>query len=346
MPNFKDLYNMRDFKGQIEFIFKDRNGNILHRFIEPNVIKIFAKEIISHRLGHSRVWDPDADSGLGAWVTSTVDIDEDFSVKYIFFGASFDENGIPLGSNDTRFYTQDPATDEFIPNRLGVGADFDGGLINAIPIAEPDRPLKRVERIDFEPTYQPAGTPLLQSDVRAVNNIVIYETTIRPDEYNGFGLTDSDFFTITEVALAAGKELDAVGKCECTPRELFLEGDSSGTSLLASTTGGSTITLDSSAPVDLIKEGDQIMIVSPGGTSKDLDELDQVSPFYLVISKSATGRDMELDHVPVDNNNNPLTGDVGVFRDTLRIFSARILSVPVTKSKEFEIVVRWSIVFN
>ena len=54
----------------------------------------------------------------------------------------------------------------------------------------------------------------------------------------------------------------------------------------------------------------------------------------------------ETDRVPVDLNGAALTGDAGVFKDTLQLFSQRILSTPVQKSESFEIVVRWTIVFN
>jgi len=143
-------------RGEVEFIIKDRNGNIIDRHIEPNLVKIFAKEMLAHQLPHSKVWDPDADTGLGDWVASTVDPDEDFSAKYILFGASFDESGVPLDTDDSRYYTSDDVTGGVIPIRLGVGAEFNGGLINAVPIAEPNRPLKRIEKISFTPTYQPA----------------------------------------------------------------------------------------------------------------------------------------------------------------------------------------------
>ena len=132
--------NYKEYKGEIEFIFKDRTGNVVHTHVEPNIVKIYAKEILAHRMGHSKVWDPNANSGTGAWVASPIDPNEDLSVKYILFGASFDENGVPLDSDDSRFYTEDPITQTPVPLRLQPGADFDGGLINAIPIAEPDRP--------------------------------------------------------------------------------------------------------------------------------------------------------------------------------------------------------------
>lgn len=338
--------NYKEYKGEIEFIIKDRNGNTIDTIIEPNIVKIYAKEIISHRIGHSKIWDPVANSGTGGWVQSTVDPNEEFAVKYILFGASFDENGVPLDTNDSRFYETDSVTQTPTPLRLMPGADYDGGLINAVPLAEPNRPLKRIENIDFETTYQPAGTPLLQEDVRALNNIVLFETTLLPEEYNGFNLTDSDFFTITEVALAAGKELDSISTCECDPKSLFLEGNN-GVAFGATASGTDVITLsgDVTEAANLINIGDSIKIVSTGGTA-DSSTLDQISPYYLVINKSTGGRDLQLDRVPVNNLQTPITGSIGVFRNTLRIFSHRILKSPVKKTSDIQILVRWRIYFN
>ena len=181
--------SLRAYKGEIEFIFKDRQGRVIESRREHNIIKIFAKEILAHRLGYGKVWDPTAGTGTGAWVTHSIDLEE-YAPKYIVFGASYDNDGNPLDTADTRYYTADSVVGGYIPIMLGSGAEYDGGLINAIPIAEPSRPLKRIERIYFEPSYQPAGTPLLQDDVRALNNIIVFETTLRKDEYNGFGTTE------------------------------------------------------------------------------------------------------------------------------------------------------------
>lgn len=346
-----DKLPYKSYRGEIEFIYRDRHGRVVKTHIEPNIVKIFAKEILSHRLIHSRIWDPQANSGTGDWIPSSIDPMEEFSAKYILFGASFDENGVPLDTDDTRFYTTDPVTQIPTPIRLTPGATYGGGLINAIPLAEPDRPLKRIENIDFEPTYQPSGTPQLQDDVRPMNNIVLLETVLRPEEYNGFGLGGStgatgDAFTITEVALAAGRELGAVGSCECRPRDLFLEGEND-TSLPITLTGTDVVTLDASvANPDLIKVGDQVKIVAAGGTAETDETLGQVTPYYLVLAKSMGGLEIQLDRVPSDSSQNPLTGTAGIFRDTLRLFSHRILSTPVRKTSDFEILVRWRILFS
>lgn len=336
----------RGARGVIEFIIKDRRGNIIERRIEKNIVKIFAKEMLSHRLPSSQVWDPNSNT----WVNTNRDPNEEFSARYIIFGASFDENGVPLDSNDGRYYTVDPVTGSIIPIRLGPGAEFGGGLINAIPIAEPNRPLKRVENISYEATYQPSGSPLVNPDVRAMNNIVVLETTLRPEEYNGFGLTSSDFFTITEVALIGGRKFDLIGSCECDPKKLFLEGPSGsagGAPLKCIANGSDVISIDpSETDVDLIKEGDQIKIVGIGDSAGATDSIQQVTPFYLVLSKAVGGRDVQLDRTVVDINNTPITGVIGVYRDTLRIFSHRILSAPIKKSSDFEIVVRWRIIMN
>ncbi len=335
----------RSVHGEIEFEIRDRNGRILNRYREPNIVKIFAKEILSHRLPYSKVWDPNAGTGSGAWVTHSIDIDE-FAAKYIVFGASFDEDGNQLDVADTRYYTADSVVGGYVPITLGVGAEYDGGLVNSIPISEPNRPLKRIERIYFEPSYQPAGTPLLQEDVRAINNIIVFETTLRKDEYNGLGITANDFFTITEVALVGAAEIDSVGACECDPRSIFLTGNS-GNALLALASGSATISLHSSeTEIDVVKEGDQVKIVQSGTTLGDDATLNQLNPYYLVVSKAIGGRDITLDRVPVDADNNPLTGEIGIFRDGFKIFSHRILRTPVKKSIDFEIVVRWRIILN
>lgn len=344
----------KDYRGELEIIIKDSNGNVVNTIREHNLVKIFAKEILGHTMGFSKVWDPDAGSATGAWVSSGVDPNEDFSVKYILLGASFDDDtGEPLNtatpsSGDWRYYSLDSVTGTYVPVKLNVGADNNGGLIHAIPISEPDRPLKRIESISFDSSYQPADSPLLASDVRALDNVVTFETTLTTDEYNGFGTSASDFFTITEVALAAGKTIDTVGSCECTPRILFLDGEdgANDVSIDATATGTTTITLDDASLEDRarIVEGDQIMIVARGDTDS-YDFMDQVSPFYLVISKAASGSDIVLDRVPVDSDGNDITGDIGVYRDTLRIFSQRVLSSPFKKSSDFEITIRWSITF-
>lgn len=339
----EEPYVGKTYDGEVEIIVKDINGNILSNDRAKNIVKIFAKEIISHRLPHSKVWNQDANSGGGAWVTHNIDLDE-FSVKYIVFGASFDSDGNPLASADSRYYTTDTITGGTIPIKLGVGAELNGGLINAIPVSEPSRPLKRIERIYFETSYQPAGTPLLQDDVRAINNVIVFETTLRKDEYNGFGTTSNDFFTLTEVALVGGVELGLIGTCECDPHELFIKGNSNGSPLLAHSNGTATINLDiSESLVDLIKEGDQIKIVAVGSTVSDNEIMHQISPYYLVTRKVIGGRDITLDRMPVDSNNNTITGQIGIYRDGFRIFSHRILSVPFLKNSSFEITVRWRI---
>lgn len=335
----------RTYQGEVEIIVKDRSGRIINQYREPNLVKIFAKEILAHRLAHTNVWDPNAGSG-GDWVAHSIDLEE-FAAKYIVFGASFDENGNPLDTADTRFYTEDSVVGGFVPIRLGPGAEYDGGLVNAVPISEPTRPLKRVERIFFESSYQPSGTPLLQEDVRAINNIVVLETTLLTSEYNGLGLTSSDFFTLTEVALVGAAETGSVGACECDPRDIFLTGSSDGDAFLASASGATTISLDpSEVDVDAIKEGDQIKIVESGTTAEADSILEQLNPYYLVVSKALGGRDIVLDRTPVTADNVALTGAIGVLRDGFRIFSHRILKAPIKKTEDFEIVVRWRIIMN
>jgi hypothetical protein len=335
---------LKTYDGEVEIEIRDLRGNVHERRRERNIIKIFAKEILAHRLPYSKVWNPNAGTGSGAWEIHNIDLEE-FAAKYIVFGASFDANGYPLDSADPRYYVPDPIVGGYVPITLGTGAEYDGGLINAIPIAEPYRPLKRIERIYFEPSYQPAGTPLLQPDVRAINNIVVLETTLRKEEYNGFGLTSSDFFTLTEVALVSAAEIGSVGDCECNPRDIFLVGDNG--PLPATASGTSTVSLDTSVTaVDLIKEGDQVKIVEQASTASADAILDQLNPYYLVINKALGGRDITLDRTPVTADNVALTGPIGLLRDGFRIFSHRILKTPVKKSEDFEIVVRWRIIYN
>jgi hypothetical protein len=332
-------------RGELEFIIKDRNGNVIETIRDHNIVKIFAKEMLAHRLPSSEKWDINANGGTGGWVSTGIDADEEFAARYIIFGASFDENGLPLDSDDDRYYTTDPTTGSTVPIRLGPGAEYEGGLINPILISEPSRPLKRVEEIDFEATYQPAGTPLLQEDVRAINNIVKLQTTLQLEEYNGMGVTDSDFFTITEVALVGGRKINAVETCDCSPRDLFLEGTGSSNAALSCIANGTdVISIDpTETDVDLIKEGDQIKIVADGSGTTSLN---QTNPFYFALSKSVGGRDIQLDRTLVDSSNTPITGSIGVYRDTMRIFSHRILNSPFKKSSNFVIEVRWSIVMS
>jgi hypothetical protein len=332
--------------GIIEVIIKDVHGRVLEHTRQHNIIKIGAKEILAHCLPYSKIWDPNASSGAGDWVSSGLNV-ADYFPKYVLFGASFDPaTGAALDTTDPRYYTTDPITGLTIPITLGVGAEYEGGLINAIPISEPGRPLKRVESIFFNPTYQPAGTPLMQDDVRAMNNIVVFETTLTKDEYNGFGMTDTDYFTITEVALAGGKELGDVGQCECDPKTIFLEGKSDGTAISANATGTATISIDPAdiAYVDVVSVGDQIKIVGAGDTANG--DLPQINDHYLVTSKLVGGSDIGLDRTPVDANGDSIVGPIGIFKDSLRLFSHRILKTPFKKSADFTIVVRWSIILN
>jgi hypothetical protein len=338
----------KSYAGEVEFEIKDVRGRILKRIREPNIVKIFAKEILAHRLPHSKIWDPTAGTGSGAWVSHNIDLDE-FSAKYIAFGASFDADGNPLDAADTRFYSKDAVSGGYIPVSLGAGAEYDGGLINPVPISEPSRPLKRIERVYFETSYQPAGTPLLQADVRAINNVIVMETTLRKDEYNGYAISASDHFTLTEVALVGAKELStSLGACECAPRDIFLTGTADNNdALLVSASGTATVSINSAeTEVDMIKEGDQVKIVAAGTTAAADSVLNQLNPYYLVISKAVGGRDITLDRAPVDQDNVVLSGDVGILRDGFRIFSHRILTAPVKKSSMFEIVVRWRIIMN
>jgi hypothetical protein len=333
--------------GEVEIIIKDVHGRVIDSTRTKNIIKIGAKEILAHRLPFTKIWDPYAGSGSGAWVAASTDYD-DFAPKYILLGASFDTDGAPLDKMDTRYYKIDSVTGSTVPITLGVGAEYCGGLINAIPLCEPSRPLKKIERIYFEPSYQPAGTPYMQDDVRAMNNIVVLETTLTKEEYNGFSTTPSDYFTIAEVALAAGRTIDTTS-CDCDPKVLFLEGKlyDSTVAITAVSNNTSTITIDpiDSASYDVIKEGDQVKVVDAPGTGS-ISTTGQVSDHYLVIDKVAGSGSITLDRPIMDSDNNPIVGSIGIFKDSLRIFSHRILMQPFKKSSDFMITIRWRIIMN
>jgi len=326
----------REYFGEIELEFRDpKTKEIIETRREPNIVKIFAKEIISHTVIHDKIWDPNGGTGGGAWVDSYPQ--DDFKVKYMLIGASYDENGVPLDVNDERYYQKDEVTGLYKPIQLLPGADYDGSLINAIPIDEQNnRPLKKIENVYWEPTYQPAGTPLLQSDVRAINNVLVVETVLTEDEYNGFGLTESDYFTITEVALCAGLEISSVSECDVDPRDLFLEGP-----YQATASGGDVVSLDNVSDYNKLSRGDQIKLIPSGTGTSD----EQVSPYYLILDKQGTGSDITLDRTPVEGTS-AISGDVDVYKDTLKIFSHKILSTPAKKSSSFEITIRWRIYFT
>jgi len=341
MKNNKITINERvakEYFGEIELEFRDsKTHEIIETRREPNIVKIFAKEVMSHSVMYEKIWAPSGGTGTGAWVEN--DTFNDFKLKYMLFGASFDQNGVPLDTNDPRYYERDEVTGLYRPIKLLPGADYDGSLINAIPIDEENnRPLKKIEKVYFEPTYQPAGTPLLQPDVRAINNVLVVETTLTENEYNGFGLTESDHFTITEVALSAGIEITHVAGCNINPRDLFLEGP-----YAATASGGDVVTLNELTSIDKLVKGDQVKLV-PTGTNTT-GGTDQVSPYYLIMDKMPSGSDITLDRTPMEGSS-VISGDVSLYRDTLRIFSHRILTTPAKKSNSFEITCRWRIYFT
>lgn len=342
-----EIHNTKEMKGSVSFIIKDKLGNVIDVLEDHNIIKIGMKEVIPHRITPPRVWDPIGGTGAGDWVDIGIDIDE-FVPRYIWFGASFDDNNQPIGTSDTRFYYYDSTTNSFKPNQLSPGAAFNGGLINPIPIADPDRPLKRIERVFFEPSYQPAGNPLNNDDVRAINNIMFIETTLRLDEYNGFGNSTNDYFDISEVALVAAREVDLPGACECDPRVIFRQGQTNQIPLIATANGTDTISLTSemSSYATLIKEGDQIQIVASGGTSDAEGIGTQPNDFYMVISKSTGGHDLTLDRIPTSLGNVPISGTIGVYREGHKIVAHRITSPIIRKNSAFTVTCRWKIIIG
>jgi len=340
MLNLKESINNKELNGAVHIIIRDAKTNeVISNYFEKNIIKIFAKEIMSHSIVPGNIWDTLSSS----WVSSNLDL-ELYRPRYIVLGGSFDEAGAPLSTLDTRFYETDVLNGGFKPIKLTPGATNDGGLINPVAIAEPGRPLKRIEKVYFEPSYQPSGSPQLYDDVRAINNVVVFQTTLASDEYNGITGTSGDFITLTEIALVAAPEIGSVGACECNPKTIFLTGDASGLAFDVTASGASTISLNMDVVnINDIIEGDQIKIVAQNESPDTTNILNQVNPYYLVVNKANGGRDITLDRVPVDSNNTPITGQIGVLKDTFRIFSHRILSSPIKKSADFVIDIRWLI---
>lgn len=332
--------SVKDLSGAVEIIIRDAKTNeIISSSFEKNIIKVFAKECIAHSIVPEQLWD-----SLGStWVANNLNL-ELYKPRYIVLGGSFDAQGGPLSGLDTRFYELDILNGGFKPIKLTPGATNGGGLINPVPIAEPTRPLKRIERVYFEPSYQPAGSPQLYDDVRAMNNVVVFQTTLTSSEYNGMSGTSGDFLTLTEVALIAAPEIGNVGDCECDPKTIFLVGDSNELAFDATASGAATVSLNMGAVnINDIKEGDQVKIVVQGGASDTTNILDQINPYYLVVNKASGGRDVTLDRVPLDSNNVPITGQIGLLRDTFRVFSHRILSSPIKKTADFIVDLRWVI---
>ena len=136
----KESFKTEDMAGYVHITVKNVvTGEIVSDTIDKNIIKIFAKESISHSIVPQNLWDP-----IGtAWVPHALDL-ELYRPRYIVFGAAFDENQQPVSGVDNRYYEPDTISGGFRAITLTPGATFGGGLINAVPIASPDRPLKRV----------------------------------------------------------------------------------------------------------------------------------------------------------------------------------------------------------
>ena len=91
-----------------------------------------------------------------------------------------------------------------------------------------------------------------------------------------------------------------------------------------------------------IKEGDQVKLSSDDGET----DLDVSSPYYLVVRKETGGSDIVLDRNVIKSDDTGITGTVGVYRNSLRLFSHRILTSPFKKSSQYEIIVRWRVRFS
>jgi hypothetical protein len=341
MTKIEEDFDSNRVDGFVHITVKDVNsGEIVSDTVEKNVIKVFAKEVFAKSIIPNKIWDPI----LSQWVDHSINTDL-FKVRYMTFGASFDENNEPIAGLDTRYYTENFATGGFDPIKLDAGINNDGDLINPIPISYPSRPLKKIEKIYFTPSYQPAGSPLIYDDIRAINNVVVFQTTLRSNEYNSLSSTGGDFLTITESQLVAAPEVSDFSACDCNPRKLFLSGDNNGLAFDAVVTQGSqTITLAQDVvDVNRIREGDQIKIVQQGTNTDEVAEFPQVNSYYLVINKQDGGRDITLDRSPTDNNGNFINGVVGILKDDYKVFSHRILRAPFKKNETFEVDVKWII---
>lgn len=339
--------------GKLEIIIKDKNGNVIDRRIDHNIIKIFMKDHIPHTLAYPYVWDPTGGTGEGDWVANVLNHADLYHPKYIILGAAFDTSpssyGSPLSTNDADYYETDPISGQKSPKTLYSGAEYGGGLIKPIPIKVSDgRPLKRIESATTElATYQPPGTPYLRNDVRALFNVLKLQTTLEIDEYNGFSDT-YNYFDICEVALVSGPAFGAsVSDCDCDPEQLFLLGDgcvyndggaTTVDAMEVTLTAGSTIlTLSNADNADCIYPGDQIKLIAPGYT--------QTTQHYLVYSKS--GNQLTLDRVPKDDQNvNLPSGTYTMWVDRHRILCHRILESPFSKTSALEVTIIWNIYYS
>lgn len=349
--NIQSGYNIgSNTFGEIQLIFRDSKGNIVDRIIHHNIIKIFMKDHIAHTLPYGYKWDPTGGtSGSGDWVANTINNADLYFPKYIILGAAYDTStanyGAPLGTNDTDFYQTDPVSGQKVPITLYSGANYTGGLIKAIPIDTSNNiPLKRIEDVDFDATYQPPGTPYLRDDVRALYNIVSFSTTLQTTEYNGFGGSFTSF-DICELALVSGPAFDStISDCNCDPHNLFLlgHGGNYDTDLSASpieitlTSGSSTITLNDASDANYIYEGDQIKFVSSHS---------MITEYFMVLSKS--GNQLTLDRVPKDDSNvNIPSGTYHIWVDRFRILAHSILPQPFSKTSALQVDITWKIYFS
>ena len=342
-------YNIsQNTSGEIELLFKNKHGQIVDKKVFHNIIKIYMKDHIAHTLPYPYVWDPTGGTGSGDWVTNDVNRDL-FFPKYIIIGAAYDTStanyGAPLNTNDTDYYKTDPISGQKVPITLYSGDTYNG-LIKAIPINVSNNiPLKRIENISFDATYQPPGTPYLRSDVRAMYNIVSFKTTLTTSEYNGFGGSYTSF-DICELALVSGPAFDSsVSDCDCDPHTLFMMGDGGNYDTGASAVspidisiveGSNIITLANASNANYIYEGDQIKLISTHS---------MISEYYLVMNKS--GATLTLDRVPKDDTNTNLpSGNYTMWVDRFRMLAHSILPQPFSKTSALEVDITWKIYFS
>lgn len=331
MIHILDRHPTTNTHGTIQIITKNKHGQTIKTHTQTNTLKTHLKETLTHQIQPNNLWNPNANNGTGAWQPNTTKLDRT-TPRYIILGASYDTNGNPI-QNDPRYYTTNNQN-QTTPIKITPGNTHPNLLINPIPINTPNRPLKKIQNIYLTNTYQPAGTPTLQTDTQALNTTITFETTLQTEEYNGITGIGQDHFTITEIGIATGPEeyttnpTEAV--CEKLPHELFQN------TYNVNLTGTATVVIDTTTDTTTLHQGDQVQITDPTGTT-------QLNNYYLIIHKTPGGHDITLDRIPTDTNGNPITGATTLIQNNMQIIAHRILTYPQTKNINTELTIRWSL---
>lgn len=278
---------------------------------DNNIIKVAAKEVMAINLAPPRVWDPNEQE----WVDNS--LSDDMSVRYMWFGT---------GST----------------SMLSSSFNYDGSLQEPILISTLT-PLKRIESVYLNNSYQPSGNPYNHDDVRAILNEIVFETVMKADEYNELPDTSGSDVILAEAGLVAARELPVDDDCGCAPDILFLGTENDGTAIPITFSGSEVVTINvSSSKHTTIKAGDQIKIVASGTLKTDMhDVIEQHNPYYTVVEKLTNGRDLLLDRIPRNADNDILTGSAGIFRVGHRLICYK--KIPVfRKSFPLEITFSWA----